>query len=525
MRGGSGVDPWPLLGLVCAPYLLFAIDTSTALARRARAGESIFHAHRSHTYQRLANDLGVPHWVVSAGVVALSALVTCVVTIGALVGALHRRPRDGRVPQRTPAGGKAGGPVSLRVLMATHWFEPEGGAAGHPGIVARSLATRGHEVHVVTGFPTYPKGEIFDGYRNRIYQRETIDGMTVHRGAVYPSHDDRAAHRAANYLSYAAMGSLTALRTPKQLDVGLVYSSPATAAVPALVVHATRRLPFVVYVQDLWPDSVTASGFVDQQRQGLVERALHRYCGAVYSRASHIAVSAPGMATLLHERGVPPEKISVLPNWADERHFAPRRRNAELAQELGLAAPTVLMYAGNFGELQDLDTVVEAARLISHRSDILVALVGQGVTEARLRSAVEQHDLTNVRFVPPQPFESIAEILALADAQIVSLKDVPVLRSTLPSKLQANLAAGQPLIGAVSGDAAAVIEQTHAGVTTPPGDATALGRAMEWFADLPEAERENLRFNARSAYEQRFSEKVIGDELSALLHEAADRRG
>ena len=124
--------------------------------------------------------------------------------------------------------------MTLRTLMATHWFEPEGGAAGHPGVVARSLVSRGHDLHVVTGFPTYPKGEIFDGYRNRLYQRDNLDGMTVHRGAVYPSHDNRAAHRAANYLSFATVGSLTALRTPKDLDVALVYSSPATAAVPAL---------------------------------------------------------------------------------------------------------------------------------------------------------------------------------------------------------------------------------------------------------------------------------------------------
>ena len=212
----------------------------------------------------------------------------------------------------------------------------------------------------------------------------------------------------------------------------------------------------------------------------------------------------------------------MLPNWADEHHFGPRPRDPVLARTLGLEAPTVLMYAGNFGELQDLDTVVEAARLVTNRPDILVALVGAGVTEPRLRSAVERHDLRNVRFVPPQPFEGIAGVLALADAQIVSLKDVPVLRSTLPSKLQANLASGQPIIGAVAGDSAAVIEDAKAGVTSPPGDALALARAMEWFADLGQNERDRLGFNARSAYDQRFSEKVIGDDLSALLHEAAE---
>jgi len=415
--------------------------------------------------------------------------------------------------------------MTLKTLMMTHWFEPEGGAAGHPGIVARSLKARGHEVHVVTGFPTYPKGEIFDGYRNSLYQREDLDGMAVHRGAVYPSHDNRAIHRAANYLSFAAVGSLTAHRAPKKMDVGLVYSSPATAAIPAMVVRATRRLPYVLYVQDLWPDSVTASGFLDEAKQGLVERALHRFCGAAYDRAAHIAVSAPGMARLLHDRGVPSRKISVLPNWADERHFEPRERDIDQARALDVSAPTVLMYAGNFGELQNLETVIEAARLLRDRHDIVIALVGSGVTETRLRAQAEQHDLRNVRFLPPQPFERISNVLALADAQLVTLKDVPVLRSTLPSKLQANLAAGQPIIGSVSGDAAAVIEDAAAGFTAPPGDAPALANAMMSFADMSSDARNRLRTNSRNAYEQNFSEKVIGDELSALLHKAARSRG
>lgn len=415
--------------------------------------------------------------------------------------------------------------MTLRVLFVSHWFDPEGGAAGHPGVVARAIRDLGHDVQVVTGIPSYPRGVVFDGYRNRPYAREVVDGMTVHRGAIYPSHDGRAAHRAANYLSYAATGSAAALRVGRGADVTFVYSSPATTAIPAMLVRAARRVPFLVHIQDLWPDSVTSSGFIGGSANSRVEAALHRFCNGVYRRAGKVAVSSPGMADILRARGVPEGKIEVLPNWADEEHFAPRPRSSALARALSLHAPTIVMYAGNLGEMQGLDTLVAAAGRLAHRDDILFALVGGGVAESRLRTDVERRGLRNVRFVPPQPFDRIGDVLALADVQLVPLKDVPVLQATLPSKLQANLAAGLPIIGMVRGDAADVIARSGAGTAVPPGDAAALAQAVAEFAALSTAERASLATAARSTYEREFSRRAITARLDDLLHETAGRRG
>lgn len=415
--------------------------------------------------------------------------------------------------------------MSLRVLMATHWFDPEGGAAGHPGVIARAIRDLGHDVEVVTGFPTYPEGVVYDGYRNRPYRREVVDGMTVHRGAIFPSHDDRALHRAANYLSYAASGTVGALLASRRADVTFVYSSPATTAIPAMAVRALRRVPYLVHVQDLWPDSVTSSGFLTDDRSSRVEAGLHRFCDAVYRRAHTVAVSAPGMADILRGRGVPDDKLALLPNWADERHFMPRPRSEALAQRLGLVAPTVVMYAGNLGELQGLETVVDAAARLAHRPDILFALVGAGVSEQRLRDEVGRRGLRNVRFVPAQPFDTIGDVLALADVQLVALKDVPVLRATLPSKLQANLAAGLPVIGVVSGDAADVIERSGAGAAVPPGDGGALAAAVDRFAGLDAPTRSAMGAAARATYDRDFSRVAIVSRLDGLLHEAAGRHG
>jgi glycosyltransferase involved in cell wall biosynthesis len=346
----------------------------------------------------------------------------------------------------------------------------------------------------------------------------------VHRGAIYPSHDSRPAHRAANYLSFAASGAAVALAKLHSTDVVFVYSTPATAAVPALATQALRRLPFVVQIQDLWPQTVTSSGLLDEGREGRVERALHRYCDAVYARADTVAVTSPGMADLIAMRGVTRDKLEFVPNWADESAFRPVPADPRLAAELGPFRPFTVMYAGNFGELQSLETVVEAAAIVRNRTDIGFALVGAGVTEARLRRMVDDLRLDNVQFVPPQPFTRMAKVLALGDVQLVSLRDVPLFQSTLPSKLQANLAAGRPVIGAVTGDAARVITEAGAGHVTKPGSAGELADAVLRLVALSPAQRTALGAGSREYYRANFSEKVVGDRLSDLLVGAARRQ-
>lgn len=410
--------------------------------------------------------------------------------------------------------------MSLRVVMLTQWYDPEGGAAAGPGTIARALRDRGHEVHVVTGFPNYPSGRVFAGYRVRPYTREVRDGVTVHRSAIYPSHDTGALRRAATYLSFALSGTANALMRVPRPDVVLVYSSPATTAIPGMALRAVKHVPFVIQIQDMWPQSVTSSGFITGGRVGRVERVLQRYCDTVYGRASTVAVTSPGMRSLVERRGVPAAKIVLVPNWADESSFAPAQVTDALVAEFGPFRPFTAMYAGNFGELQGLDTVIDAADRLSADPTIGFVLVGAGVAEERLRARVRELQLDNVRFVPAQPFSRMAEILALGDVQIISLKDVPLLRWTLPSKVQATMAAGRPIIGCVAGDAASVIEEARAGFVCPPQDATALADAVRKMADESRDTREAFGASARQYYRDHFSERVVGDELSDILTRA-----
>jgi len=408
--------------------------------------------------------------------------------------------------------------------MFSHWYDPEPGASAGPGTIARALRDRGHDVHVVTGFPIYPLGKVFPGYKVRPYQREVLDGVTIHRSAIYPSHDTRGGHRAANYLSFALSGAVNAVSHLPRVDAGLVYSTPATAAIPGMVLKALRKVPYVLQIQDMWPQAVTSSDFLEGASGGRVERVLNRFCDSAYKRATTIAVTSPGMRRLVEERGVNPLKIEFVPNWADEASFAPTTISPGLVKEFGPFRPFTVMYAGNFGELQALHNVIESAALLRDDKSIGFVLVGGGVAEDRLRARVAELSLDNVRFVPPQPFGRMSEVLALGNVQLISLKDVPVLRSALPSKLQANMAAGRPIIGAVGGDAAAVIESSGAGFVTAPEDPIALAEVVQRVAQLNVHERDALGVRAREYYIENFSEKVVGDHLSQLLIAASLKR-
>lgn len=412
----------------------------------------------------------------------------------------------------------------MKIGFISHWYDPEGGAAAGPGTVARALRDLGHEVHVVTGFPTYPHGRVFDGYHQRPYVREVLDGVTVHRSPIYPSHDTRAAHRAANYLSFVATGAPAALRVLRSCDVAYVYSTPATVGAIGRTLKAVHGVPYVLHIQDLWPQTVTSSGFIEGGAAGRVEKSLHRFCDWVYAAAARIAVISPGMVDLVAARGVPRERLNVVPNWADESAFYPAPATPEILAEFGAPRECTFMYAGNFGEMQQLDKVIDAASELAGDSRIGIALVGAGVMEDRLRAQVAARRLHNVRFLGQQPFSRMSEILAVGDVQLVSLKDVPLYRVTIPSKLQANMAAGKALLGAIAGDGAEAIVASGGGIAVPPGDVSALVAAMRTMTDLSAEQRLELGSLARAFYTQHYSQAAVSAQLSDLLVAAAGER-
>jgi colanic acid biosynthesis glycosyl transferase WcaI len=403
----------------------------------------------------------------------------------------------------------------IRLGVLSQWYEPEPAAVA--GSISRSLVALGYETHVLTGFPNYPDGKFYPGYKIKPYQYEHVAGVHVHRVALVPSHDRSPARRAVNYLSYAASAA-TRLRILRSVDVWLVNSTPATVALPAMVAQAVLGRPYVLLIQDLWPESVVESGFVARGRAlSAMERGIHTFCDASYRRAAAVAVTGPGMADILRRRGVPDSKLIFVPNWVDETVFRPVPRDDALARGLGLDG-FVVMYAGNLGELQGLETAIEAARLLRDITDLRLVFVGSGVAEPRLRAAAE--GAGNVTFLGRQPGDRMPQLLALGDVQLISLMNVPLLHSTLPSKLQSTLASGRPVIGSVPGDAARIIEQSGAGLAVPPGDPNALADAVRRLYALSPEAREAMGQAGRRYYLDRMSAGVGSVTLAGLLERA-----
>jgi colanic acid biosynthesis glycosyl transferase WcaI len=403
----------------------------------------------------------------------------------------------------------------MRIAFATQWFPPEPGTLVAAAI-ADGLAKRGHEVHVLTGFPNYPTGKLQAGYPLRLYRREIrSDRVTVHRAPLFPSHDSSAAKRMANYLSFGVSASWVARTKIPKPDVWLTYSSPATAALPALTLPRRLRTPSHLLLQDLWPDSVIESGFVPGLLGRGIETALHRFCDWTYRRSTSIGIISPSMAGILVKRGVEQGKIQLLPNWVEDTHLRPNEIPTDaLRRSLGLPTGRLFMYAGNIGELQGLGPLIEA---FAQCPEVNLVMVGEGVARSSLQHLVGSRGILNVHFVPSQLTERIGQFIAAADVQIVSLRDTRLLRATMPSKVQSCMAGSRPVLACAAGDVADLITASRSGIAARPGDVPAAVEAIRRLNAMPAEELIEMGRRGRVHYEMNFAPNVGLDRLESWL--------
>jgi colanic acid biosynthesis glycosyl transferase WcaI len=401
----------------------------------------------------------------------------------------------------------------MRILLLTQWFEPEPTLKGL--VFVRELAARGHDVEVLTGFPNYPGGEVYPGYRIRHWQQERIDGIRVLRVALYPSHDKSGFRRALNYASFAFSAAVIGTALVRKPDVLYVYNPPATVGFPAVVLGLLRRVPFVYDVCDLWPDTVAASGMLPSPAAVAL---LGKWCDFVYRRARHIVVVSPGFKQQLVRRGVPPDKIEVIYNWCDDATFQPLAPAPALASRLGLSDGFTVMFAGTMGTAQSLDSVLDAAALCRQTLPrVQFVFVGGGVDRNRLEKKAGDLGLTNVRFLPRQPVAAMGAVLGLADVLLVHLKSHPLFSITIPSKTQAYMASGKPVLMAVRGDAAQLVTQSGGGLVCEPEDPRSIAATVARFAAMSPEERHRMGEAGQRFYAERLSLKAGVTKFEALF--------
>jgi colanic acid biosynthesis glycosyl transferase WcaI len=385
----------------------------------------------------------------------------------------------------------------MRILLLMQWFDPEPQIKGL--LFAKKLRDLGNEVEVLTGFPNYPGGKIYSGYSVRPYQLEVMDGIRVTRVPLYPSHDSSPFRRILNYVSFGVSSCLAGIWLVRKSAVIYACGPPVTVGVSAALISLVRRVPFIYDIQDLWPDSLGATGMFNSSYGAKV---VAKVCNWVYKHARHITVQSPGVRDRLVARGLDGNKVSVIFNWCDESVISNGKHCAKGSPQDEASLRTFdVLFAGNIGKAQDLDAVLEAARIQrTENPSVRLLLLGGGVEIPRLKEVAAAHQLDNVTFLPRVPMSEVGAILARADALLVHLKDDPLFRITVPAKTQAYMAAGKPILMAVAGDAADLVSEAGAGVCAQPSDAKSISDAVRQLAAMAPANLRKMGESGREFY-------------------------
>lgn len=405
----------------------------------------------------------------------------------------------------------------MKILYLTQWFNPEPAFKGAD--FAAAIVARGHDVEVVTAFPNYPGGKVYPGYRIRPYARETLRGLTVHRLCIFPSHNRSTIGRVANYLSFFVSALIFGLWRGRRYDAIYVYHPPITPGLAAALFCMVHRKPMVIEIQDLWPDSVVASGMAG----GRVDIVLRWLCNFVYRRAQHIIPQSDGMRGQLIARGVPPEKLTRIFNWST---YQPIAIGDESIGEVALL-PTFVgrfnaVYGGNLGQAQGLATVIRAVAEARHSCPSLhLHLFGHGIETEMLEALAGQIASDGVTFHGLVGRAAMDRIFDQADVLVLHLKDDPLYDITLPSKMQHYLSCGKPIIAGLKGEAGALLLQSGAARVCPPEDAARIAAAMIDLTHMSPGDRAELGRNGRRFYEAHMAFDSAVDATVAVIENAA----
>jgi colanic acid biosynthesis glycosyl transferase WcaI len=411
----------------------------------------------------------------------------------------------------------------MDVLILTHYFDPE--PIPKTADLARELSARGHNVSVITGFPHYPAGKLYEGWRLSLVSRSTTAPFTVVRTFQYPYHGRSVVGRILNYLSFMVSAPLGALFTPR-CDVIYVWHPPLTVGVAAWLIARWRRAPFVYDVQDIWPESAVVSGML---RQGLLVRMISRLERFVYGKADHLICVTDAAKQNLISKGVAPEKVTVLPHWIDESEFTsidPVAERDRVRRGFGWGDRYVVIFAGNVGLLQGLETVIDAAGMLSAEDGVLIGIVGDGTERARLVQLARERNVGGrLQFIERQPAERMPAMFAAADALLVHLLRSQLSNWVVPTKTLAYLASGRPIVMAMEGAAADLVRDAGAGVVIEPENARALADALRQLAATASEERDAMGRRGRAYVQRHFRKDIVISRYEELLTRVAATKG
>jgi colanic acid biosynthesis glycosyl transferase WcaI len=406
----------------------------------------------------------------------------------------------------------------MRVLFLTQYYPPETGAAPLRAFhFASNLAKAGHTVTVVTGMPNHPSGVKLPAYRGKLAARETTGGVRILRCYLYATSRKTFATRMANQMSFAVTAFFGGLAA-RPCDIILVTSPPLFLGVTAWLLALLKGVPFVLDVRDYWPQAAVALGQLKGRRAIALAEGLERF---LYRRASRIAAVTPSTVRMMTERGIPSQRIVLIPNGADTERFTP---GPPPPAGGGADGRRTVLYSGTHGLIHGMRVILDAAEALKADPRIRFVLVGDGAEKDGLVSEAAARGLSNIEFHPSQQPEELAGTIRSADVCLATLIGGEFSGTAVPVKMFDYMACAKPVVAAVAGDAKDIVDASGGGIVVAPGDGNGLADALR--ALLADGERGERLGRAGCDYVRReYSRAALAARTEATLREVigADR--
>lgn len=404
----------------------------------------------------------------------------------------------------------------MKILLVTQYFWPENFRIND---LVQGLQERNCEIIVLTGKPNYPFGKFFEGYSFWKKRIEYWNGIKIYRAPLISRGNGGGIRLFLNYLSFAFLGSVRSIAIKEQVDRILVYEpSPITVGIPAVLLKRRKKVPLFFWVQDLWPTSVSAAGKMNNK---WVIKKLEDLTKWIYNNSDVILVQSKSFKEYIIKQGISDKKIVYYPNSTEQYYKIIKQ---EEVPEIGQSLPAGfnVMFAGNLGEAQDLDKMIEAAALVKEKGiPVNWIIIGDGRRRTALQEKAAQLNLENIHFIGQHPSELMPSYFAYADALLVSLRKDFIFSLTIPSKLQSYLACGKPIIAALDGEGSAIVKESGAGFTGASGDASAMAENVISLYNMPLPDRNQMGQKGRIYFEKNFERELLLTKLLALLNQPA----
>ena len=396
----------------------------------------------------------------------------------------------------------------MRILIVSQYFYPEEFKIND---LARELVDRGHQVAVLTGKPNYPKGEYFDGYQYDGVVKEEFCGAEVIRVPLRKRGKGGALNLVRNYWSFVLNAKRYIKKNKMEFDAILCFEvSPITQAYPMLYCKKRYGGKALLWVQDLWPESVTAAGGVTN---GFVLGILDRMVKKIYAKCDVLLVQSDGFKKSILSKGDFESKIVFAPNWAENLYLEKKMINEEEVSSM-IPDGFHVMFAGNVGKAQDVDSMIKAAKETQNIIEIKWIIVGDGRAREEVEAQAKQLGLTNtVFFLGRHPMEQMPTFFAHADVMVVSLKDEYIFSLTIPAKTQSYMASGKPIVSMLNGEGNKIVEEAKCGLTAPSGDYKALAQNVISLYKMDKECLQEMGSNGLKYYLEHFDKKKVVDNI------------